>query len=918
MYESFYGLKNRPFVTVPSPDAYFPAAAIERARIGAERLIRRGAGPALVIGPVGTGKSLLCSVLARDLRREHRVAELVSTRVCTRRGFLQALLFELGLPYRGLDESELRLALSSHVTSKELCPRGLAVLVDEADRLPKVVLEELRAMTNLVIDNAPCVRPILFGGPALEEVFADPALESFNQRLAGRFYLEPFTYDETARYIQARMRCTDSSVDEVFTDQAIDAVHKASYGVPRLINQICEHAMMLGFVGQHRQLDADAIQEAWSDLQQLPAPHSQPPATDSAVIEFGSLDDADSEEHATEEQPDPEVHLDAIQSQLDALEDAFATTPASIDTTETTTETTQVLAETVAVSNSTEMVGADPADMDSFGVRWSEGELPDAAPHASADVPIDPVTQAAALFESQYSDVSDTHPDPAAASEPNETAAKMGGHSAEPATQPSASSHDAEFISFGELDALADPWQTEIINSWAFSDDHHATDEVLGHPESPWDGALANDAVRDDTWQTESGATAEHDTVELTSTQPEEVCAGEPGTREQFLPEVPTDGDEISSADSLSAQATAEVTVEPVSVVHGSRAFVEHPLAEAFDEEEWVVDRFSSPRSLSPPLTLMVEAPESRELGRQIDNLVALQAENTPGLAHQTGTGDAEPGNEVGTSSESGEELPADRQTEHDAARDWDVTLGPDDGVVVQESNDLFELLRQAEPADPAAGPLRASEPAPEASPSDIVADGHRSLSADTDSWNVYRETESDGADGESADEQPRLGVVRPDALEEPEGEWMAVAGESGSEAVSDSSTPAAQLEGAPHQEQERDAVALDQVAAPLAEQDPLTIHPPDETSAEESEGTDEVDPAWTTSVEGEPATSDNLLNAAQPPTSATPADTADQDADAGLLPSGPQNTTATADTQRIGKARQPGSLKWLFSSFGS
>src|SRR5690606_32123450 len=133
-------------------------------------------GPSVVIGSVGTGKTLLSRVLARDLRSQFRVVLLSSTRICTRKGFLQAVLFELGLPYRDMDEGELRLALTSFVTSVELCPRGLILLVDEADRLPRAILEEVRMLTNQVRDDFPCVQPVLLGGRELDEIMTDPRL----------------------------------------------------------------------------------------------------------------------------------------------------------------------------------------------------------------------------------------------------------------------------------------------------------------------------------------------------------------------------------------------------------------------------------------------------------------------------------------------------------------------------------------------------------------------------------------------------------------------------------------------------------------------------------------------------------------------------------------------------------------------
>src|SRR5262245_30609683 len=107
MYESFFRLTQRPFAPAPQAEAYIPTGSLEHARQTLVRCLERGEGPGLVIGPAGTGKSLLCQILARHFRGQLHVAILASARLCTRRALLQNILFELKLPYRDMDESEL-------------------------------------------------------------------------------------------------------------------------------------------------------------------------------------------------------------------------------------------------------------------------------------------------------------------------------------------------------------------------------------------------------------------------------------------------------------------------------------------------------------------------------------------------------------------------------------------------------------------------------------------------------------------------------------------------------------------------------------------------------------------------------------------------------------------------------------------
>lgn len=296
MLESFFHLQRRPFASIPSPDQYFPAESIEFARSSLVRLVERQEGPAIVVGSVGSGKSLLCQTLAESFRHRCRCVILRNGRMRSRRSLLQVILHDLGLPFRDMEESELRLYLIDHLANKALCPSGILLLVDEADSLGLPLLDELRALTNLSSDGRPSVRLVLFGGPRLEERFAHPRLESFNQRLAGRFYLEPFQLEETAQYIVQQFLDCGGEPRQAFEDSGMEAIHQATGGIPRLINQLTDHSLLLVAAGRFSCVDRACVEEAWADLQQLPLP--QPRHSDrvhqllnTPVIEFGALAD---------------------------------------------------------------------------------------------------------------------------------------------------------------------------------------------------------------------------------------------------------------------------------------------------------------------------------------------------------------------------------------------------------------------------------------------------------------------------------------------------------------------------------------------------------------------------------------------------------------------------------------------------
>src|SRR6266850_7187127 len=197
MYESHFLLSHRPFAPAPSADAYIPTGSLEQARQTLIRCLDRAEGPGLVVGPAGTGKSLLCQILTKHFRGKLQVAHLAGARLGTRRALLQNILFELKLPYRDMDEGELRLSLVDHLEPRSGGTDGLLLVVDEAHMLPLRLLEEIRLLTNIARDGQTRVRLVLAGTLSLEERLASPKLEAFHQRIAARCYLQPLARDET-------------------------------------------------------------------------------------------------------------------------------------------------------------------------------------------------------------------------------------------------------------------------------------------------------------------------------------------------------------------------------------------------------------------------------------------------------------------------------------------------------------------------------------------------------------------------------------------------------------------------------------------------------------------------------------------------------------------------------------------------
>lgn len=299
----WFGLRRRAFVAVPSPEHYCPLEPIESGRQNLVRMIRRGEGAGLVAGPPGTGKTLLCHLLARELAGDFAVVLLSGGRIDTPRALYQAILFQLGLNFFGLDEGELRIVLEAYLQAGELPefvtkspraklpPRPVVLLVDEAHSLPLRILEDIRTLTNVIQEEYPRGHVVLSGGMLLEDRLSSPRLEAFAQRVVVRVYLQAFNRPQTEAFLRHQLALAGGDPDKIFSPDAVDAVYRASGGIPRLVNQLADHAMFLAFAQGKKQVNWQLVEEAWSDLQQLPGPwnDSQRRTERPSIIEFGHL-----------------------------------------------------------------------------------------------------------------------------------------------------------------------------------------------------------------------------------------------------------------------------------------------------------------------------------------------------------------------------------------------------------------------------------------------------------------------------------------------------------------------------------------------------------------------------------------------------------------------------------------------------
>jgi type II secretory pathway predicted ATPase ExeA len=266
MYETHFGLRRRPFRAPPDSGCYYPATGHEHALARLERALGDGEGLALLTGGPGAGKTLLCHCLLERLGPDVSSAFLTNSHFGSRAGLLQAILYDLSLPYEGRGEQELRLTLTDFLLRHYAEGRGTVLVVDEAQHLTPDLLEELRLLGNLEARHGPALQVVLAAQPALLDTLRLPELASLGQRLAVRPALEPLSVEEAADYLLHHLRLAGARPQEVMAAEALELLARATHGVPRLLNQAAHQALALAAAAGAAVVDAEAALEALTFL----------------------------------------------------------------------------------------------------------------------------------------------------------------------------------------------------------------------------------------------------------------------------------------------------------------------------------------------------------------------------------------------------------------------------------------------------------------------------------------------------------------------------------------------------------------------------------------------------------------------------------------------------------------------------
>jgi len=246
MYESFYGLREKPFNLTPDPDYFYMSPGHENVLTHLEYAIQESKGFVVVTGEVGCGKTTLINYLLRKIPQSIQVGIINNTLVQFQE-LLRMICLEFELDIANAEKAVLLTRLYSYLLDKYSKRERVILIIDEAQNLPEKTLEEIRMLSNLEAEKHHLLQMILVGQPQLREKLQRKSLEQFVQRITVYCHLDALDKIQMDYYIRHRLKIAGAQNLDIFGTEALDAIYEHSRGIPRLINMLCDAALVYGY-----------------------------------------------------------------------------------------------------------------------------------------------------------------------------------------------------------------------------------------------------------------------------------------------------------------------------------------------------------------------------------------------------------------------------------------------------------------------------------------------------------------------------------------------------------------------------------------------------------------------------------------------------------------------------------------------
>lgn len=266
MYLEYYNLKEYPFNITPDPRFLYFARHHKEAYDHLIYGIKSRKGFIELTGEVGSGKTTLCRAVLANLGAEVETALILNPSL-TETQLLRAMLNDFGIEVSGKDRLAYIEKLNEFLLEKNREDTNVAVVIDEAQNLSPEVMEQVRLLSNLETDQQKLIQIVMCGQPELKKRLARPDLRQLRQRITIRYHISPLSIEETAMYVRHRLWVAGSNNSLCFNPGAVREVYRYSKGSPRLINALCDNALLAGYVARTRVIDIKCIKKAINQLE---------------------------------------------------------------------------------------------------------------------------------------------------------------------------------------------------------------------------------------------------------------------------------------------------------------------------------------------------------------------------------------------------------------------------------------------------------------------------------------------------------------------------------------------------------------------------------------------------------------------------------------------------------------------------
>jgi general secretion pathway protein A len=265
MYTAFYGLREKPFALSPDPRFLFLAQSHREALAHLLYGIEQGEGFIAITGEVGTGKTTLCRTLLQRLGAESEVAFVFNPKLSGLE-LLKTINAEFGLRHDSDSQRELNDALNRFLVEKKRDRKRVLLIIDEAQNLERETLEQVRLLSNLETETSKLIQIVLLGQPELDVLLESPELRQLKQRIGVRWRLRPLSPSETRDYIRHRLRVAAGAARDLFSPAALRELHRFSSGIPRVVNVLCDRALLAGYAAGAREVGPSIVRGAAAEV----------------------------------------------------------------------------------------------------------------------------------------------------------------------------------------------------------------------------------------------------------------------------------------------------------------------------------------------------------------------------------------------------------------------------------------------------------------------------------------------------------------------------------------------------------------------------------------------------------------------------------------------------------------------------